>query len=117
MILFYVNGHFSKTKNLDIHFLLITTPQSKSKKVTLKREEDLEEYNAQNGVIVEDVSSGKWRDAGMKEGFLITSINKRPVKDVSELKSILRNSSGEGGILVKGKYPGKDDYQYYGMGW
>lgn len=78
-------------------------------------EDELEDYEAEGGVIVEDIESGKWKDAGIKDGFLITSINNRPVKDVNELRGMLRNSSGQG-VLIKGKYPDGEE-AYYGMGW
>jgi len=79
--------------------------------------EELEKYDAEGGVIVEDVSTGKWKDVGIRDGFLITSIKDRPVREVNELKALLRNLKGDGGILIKGKYPGDDEYKYYGMGW
>ena len=78
-------------------------------------ENEVEKYGADGGVIVEDIGNGKWKDAGIKDGFLITSINNRPIKEVNELRALLRDSTG-GGVLIKGKYPdGKE--AYYGMGW
>ncbi|NJN24968.1 MAG: Do family serine endopeptidase [Cyclobacteriaceae bacterium] len=78
-------------------------------------EDELKKYSANSGVIIESIDNGKWSDAGIKNGFLITSINNRPVKDVNEMRALLRNSAGDG-ILIKGKYPdGKE--AYYGMGW
>ena len=78
-------------------------------------EEEYKKYEVAGGVIVEDIENGKWKDAGIKDGFLITSINNRPIRDVNELRTLLRSSSGDG-VLIKGKYPdGKE--AYYGMGW
>jgi serine protease Do len=78
-------------------------------------EEEADEYDVSGGVIIEDVDKGKWKEAGIKEGFMITSVNNRRIKDVNDLRAILRNSTGEG-VLIKGKYPdGKE--VFYGMGW
>jgi S1-C subfamily serine protease len=78
-------------------------------------QEEIEEYDVEGGVIIEDIGNGKWKDSGIKDGFLMYSINNRSIKNVNELRALLRNSSGDG-ILIKGKYPdGKE--AYYGMGW
>ncbi|MDZ7607962.1 MAG: Do family serine endopeptidase [Cyclobacteriaceae bacterium] len=78
-------------------------------------EEELKKYEVQNGIVIESIGDGKWKDAGIKDGFLITSINNRPLANINELRAMLRDSSGDG-ILLKGKYPdGKE--AYYGMGW
>lgn len=78
-------------------------------------EKEIDQYGVDGGVVIEDIESGKWKDAGIKDGFMITSINNRSIKDINELRALLRNSAGDG-VLVKGKYPdGKE--AYYGMGW
>jgi S1-C subfamily serine protease len=78
-------------------------------------EKEIDQYGIDGGVVIEDIGSGKWKDAGIKDGFMITSINNRSIKDINELRALLRNSAGDG-VLVKGKYPdGKE--AYYGMGW
>ena len=53
-------------------------------------------------------------DAGIKEGFIINEIDKRPVKNVNELRAALRGK--EGGILIGGVYPDGEE-AYYGLGW
>jgi S1-C subfamily serine protease len=78
-------------------------------------EDEIEKYEVDGGVMIESIGHGKWKDAGVKEGFLITSINNRPLKDVNELRAILRSNVGDG-ILIKGKY-GDGKEAYYGMGW
>ncbi len=78
-------------------------------------EKEIESYDVDGGVIIEDIGNGKWKDAGIKDGFMITSVNNRPVKEINELRGLLRNSAGDG-VLIKGKYAdGKE--AYYGMGW
>jgi len=108
----------AKLKNLDNEIKIVRKDDSyKIEGASLRNatEDELKKYDEEAGIIIEDVENGKWREHGIKDGFLITSINNRPVKDVNELRSILRASAGEG-ILIKGKYPGGDE-EYYGMGW
>jgi Do/DeqQ family serine protease len=56
--------------------------------------------NLRNGVKVKQLKSGKLRSAGIKEGFIITSINKKSVKTVQEVVSILKEH--EGALLIEG---------------
>jgi serine protease Do len=77
--------------------------------------DEMEDYDVQGGVIIDDIDDGKWKDAGIENGFLITSITNQPVKEINELRSILREASGYD-IVIKGKYPsGKKGL--YAMGW
>jgi serine protease Do len=78
-------------------------------------EEEMAELKLDGGVKIESLGSGKWRDAGIREGFVITSIDKRPVNNVDELREALRGKQGEG-ILIAGRYPNGEE-AYYGMGW
>lgn len=66
-----------------------------------------------NGLKIIKLNSGKLRSAGIKEGFIITSIDKKKVNTVEELKDILQNKSG--GILLEGIYP-NGMRAYYGFG-
>jgi Do/DeqQ family serine protease len=66
------------------------------------------------GVQLNDIKSGKWADAGIKDGFIITSVDKREIKTVNDLMAALANKSG--GILIGGIYPDGEEY-YYGLKW
>ncbi len=59
-------------------------------------------FSMKGGIVVETLKEGKLREAGVKEGFIIISINKRPIYTVKELETIISNSSG--GILIEGLY-------------
>jgi serine protease Do len=52
------------------------------------------------GMKVTSVGEGKFRDAGIKEGFILTSVNKKPVNDVNDITKILQNA--EGGVIIEG---------------
>jgi len=61
------------------------------------------------------MKNGKFKDAGIKKGFIITQVNKNPVSEVNDLKRIIKNSRG--GILVEGIYPnGEVAYYVFGTG-
>lgn len=109
----------AKLKNIDNEIRIVKRDDAfKTEGASFRNatEDEIESYEVEAGVIIENIGNGKWKDAGIQDGFLITSINKMSVKDVNELRSVLRNSSGEG-ILIKGKYPDSDKEIYYGMGW
>ncbi|MFY0689239.1 MAG: Do family serine endopeptidase [Cyclobacteriaceae bacterium] len=75
----------------------------------------LESLELDGGVEVVGVGDGKWEDIGVKTGFIITRIDKRPIKNVEDLEDALERSKGEG-ILLEGYYP-NGEKAYYGIGW
>lgn len=75
---------------------------------------ELVEMQLEGGVRVANVASGKWKEAGVKNGFIITYIDKVPVDNVEDLNRILEFKSG--GILIEGYYAdGKKGT--YGLEW
>ncbi len=68
----------------------------------------LEELDTEHGIRVVDIGSrGILSDAGVREGFIITHINERPIRSVGDLKSITSRI-----VSIDGVYPGgrKVDY-------
>jgi hypothetical protein len=63
---------------------------------------ELSKLLLEGGVKVKELKKGKWRDSGMKEGFIIGYIDKVPVDNVEDLNRIL--SYKKGGILLEGYY-------------
>lgn len=66
-----------------------------------------------NGVAVNDITNGMISKAGIKNGFIITKIDKKPVNHPDDVTEILNNSRG--GVLIEGKYP-NGSVAYYGFG-
>jgi serine protease Do len=66
-----------------------------------------------NGVKVSKLLAGKFRSAGIKEGFIITSIDKKPIKSTDDLESAIKTK--QGGVLIEGVYP-NGMRAYYGFG-
>lgn len=73
-----------------------------------------QKFNLTGGVQIKVLKPGKWQQAGIKKGFIITAIDKERVENLGQLASIL-NSKKEG-ILVEGIYP-NGVRAYYGLGW
>ena len=66
------------------------------------------------GIQVVSVGDGKLKSAGIKEGFIITSVNRRAIYDLQELKLIINNL--EGGVYIEGVYPnGISAYYAFGI--
>jgi serine protease Do len=67
------------------------------------------------GAKIAKIFSGKLKEAGVREGFIITSIDKKPIATPEDVIRILESTSN-GGILIEGIYPnGKKEF--YGVGW
>jgi len=56
-----------------------------------------------NGVKVVQVTTGKFRTAGIREGFIITQINNTLVKSPGDIEKIVNNAAG--GVYIEGVYP------------
>jgi Do/DeqQ family serine protease len=66
-------------------------------------QEYLDKFKLENGVKIAKLSGGKLATVGMKEGFVITSINKKKVFTADDVKKALENKTGN--VLVEGIYP------------
>lgn len=67
-----------------------------------------------NGLKITDLSNGKLKNAGIKEGFIITRVDRKPVSTVDELAKVLNNTGD--GVLIEGVYPnGRTAYYGFGM--
>jgi len=75
--------------------------------------EELMSLGLSNGLKISKLSSGKLKNAGIKEGFIITSIDKKIVYNTDDVQKILQNKKG--GILIEGVYP-NGKHAYYGFG-
>ncbi len=75
--------------------------------------DDLKKLGINNGVKIKDLNSGKLKSAGLKEGFVITGIDNKPVETVNDVSNYLQNKKG--GVLIEGVYP-NGMRAYYGFG-
>jgi serine protease Do len=75
--------------------------------------EDKAALRIKAGVRVKKLDNGKLRNAGLKEGFIITSIDKNQVNTVNDVTKALDNKRG--GVLIEGVYA-NGMRAYYGFG-
>lgn len=66
-----------------------------------------------HGVQVNSLRNGILLEAGIRQGFVITEIDKKPVFAASDIKKALQNKTG--GVLIEGVYPNRTR-AYYGFG-
>jgi len=67
----------------------------------------------ENGLRVSKLNAGKLLSAGIKEGFIITYVDKKKIAVVEDIKAALENKKG--GVLIEGVYP-NGMRAYYGFG-
>jgi len=65
-----------------------------------------------SGVKVGKLGEGKLAQVGIKEGFIITSIDKKKVTNAGDIKKLLSNKSGS--VIIEGFYP-NGSRAYYGF--
>lgn len=76
-------------------------------------ESELGKLGLEHGVKVKELQTGKLKSAGLREGFIITSIDNREVKSTTDVTEYLQ--SKKGGVLIEGIYP-NGMQAYYGFG-
>ncbi len=64
------------------------------------------------GLKITELSNGKLRDSGVREGFIILKANRVPIKTISDLKHII--SAANEGLFLTGVYP-NGQVAYYGI--
>lgn len=69
-----------------------------------------------NGVQVKGLKAGAIRDAGVKEGFIITAVNDMPVNSSEDIEQIynnvMKNSDDYKALILYGVYPTGKKYTY-----
>jgi len=66
------------------------------------------------GAKISQLNPGKLKSAGIKEGFIVTSIDRKPVHSISDIENALKER--QGGVLIEGIYPnGMKGYYGFGM--
>ncbi len=107
-------------KNKDNGLVMVKNMPSK-KTVLQELGAELEEVNNEtlnklyinSGVQVTKLINRKLAYIGIKEGFIITSINNYQITSVEDIKKIMKHSQHQ--LIIEGVYP-NDTRAYYGMG-
>ncbi len=75
---------------------------------------EMQKLGLNAGVKITALEAGKLLSAGIKEGFIITSIDKKKINSVDDVKLALENK--EGGVLIEGIYKnGMKAYYAFGI--
>ncbi len=64
---------------------------------------DREKLGINSGVKVTGIRGGKFRSAGIREGFIVTEMNNEKVGSVEDIKGVL--DASDGGVYIEGIYP------------
>jgi Do/DeqQ family serine protease len=66
-----------------------------------------------HGIKIVELNSGKLRNAGIHEGFIILAMNGMKIDDVNDIRQVIEKA--DGGIMVEGIYPnGMKAYYAFG---
>ena len=76
-------------------------------------QEEMKKLDINGGVKISKLDNGKLKSAGMREGFIITEVDKKPIVGTEDLENALR--AKKGGVLIEGIYP-NGIKAYYGFG-
>jgi Do/DeqQ family serine protease len=91
----------------------ITSIQSLGASFETLSQDELKKMGLSNGLRITKLNNGKLASAGIKQGFIITSIDRKKVTNVQELSDYLQDKAG--GVLIEGIYP-NGVKAYYGFG-
>lgn len=78
--------------------------------------EEADDLNITGGAKLVVLEKGKWQEAGIKEGFVVTGIDRKPITNVEDLSRSLSTGVNGSGVLIEGIYP-NGLKAYYGIGW
>jgi len=82
-------------------------------------DKDKREYGVSYGIEVSDVSKGKIKDCGIRKGFVIMIVNDEKVSTPEDfytiVDKILKGSTAEKGLLIRGFYPNSGATRHYAI--
>lgn len=105
----------NKNGNLDVVKAKPTTSQMLGADFESISDKEKKQFKTGNGVKVVRLRTGKLKTAGVKDGFIITQINKRRVTTAKEVFDIVETTEN-GGILIDGIEPdGKTSFYAIGL--
>lgn len=76
-------------------------------------DDEMGKLNIDGGAKITKLAPGKLRNAGIREGFIITLIDKKPIQSTDDVVDALKDKKG--GVLIEGIYT-NGMKAYYGFG-
>ena len=87
--------------------------------LTTLSDSDKREYGISFGIMVKEVSKGKFSEQGIRKGFVITMVNNQKMQTPEEffnlVDKILKGKTEDKGLLIRGFYPSTGASGYYGI--
>jgi S1-C subfamily serine protease len=78
-----------------------------------------QEYGVSYGIEISNISKGKIQECGIKKGFVIMIVNDMKIQTVEDFYSIvdkiLKGSTEDKGLLIKGFYPNNGTTRHYAI--
>ena len=103
-------------KNGDTSYIKTTSIDALGAKFEEISSIEKKKYGLSNGIKVKSIGAGKLRLEGVKEGFIIITVNRKIVNTADDIKKIIDSESNNGGILIEGIYPnGRRGYYAIGL--
>jgi Do/DeqQ family serine protease len=82
-------------------------------------DKDKREYGIDYGIEVHNISKGKIKDCGIHKGFIIMIVNDQKIQTPEDfyriVDKILKGSTDEKGLLIKGFYPNSGATRHYAI--
>lgn len=71
---------------------------------------ELAKFRIETGIRVKKMDDGKWKEAGIKEGFILSFMDRVPIDNVEDFNRMLEYKRG--GILIEGYYKAGEKEAY-----
>jgi serine protease Do len=76
--------------------------------------DEMMQFDLSGGAKIVELKEGKWKEAGLESGFIITKIDKIDIIDIEDLQVVMKNKKG--GILVEG-VNSEGEKRIFGIDW
>ncbi|WP_460891643.1 Do family serine endopeptidase [Rufibacter soli] len=122
----YLRGGSSKTANVTLRNSngsteIVKRDPKASRSLTIDgakfeaaSKQDLNKLDLTGGVRINGVQGSAFAETGMRDGFIITSIDKNPMNTPEDVQKVLKTTR-RGGLLIEGVYP-DGRRAYYAIG-
>lgn len=92
-----------KNKNGGTNFVKTEKGTAMGAEFEVLSKEEKAKLKINNGIKVTKINGGRLRSYGIKEGFIITEINSRPISTVDDVKDAFESAKGR--VMIRGIYP------------
>ncbi|CDG50046.1 Do family serine endopeptidase [Cardinium endosymbiont of Bemisia tabaci] len=73
-------------------------------------------YKLTGGVLVQEITKGKFKAAGLKKGYIVLAFDKQPVKGIVDFAEMIRSTKAEA-VLIQVMEPNTGEVSYLAVEW